>query len=109
MTKDIIRQGDVLLVPAKVIPSTAVPVEAENGLHILARGEMTGHHHSIRAREGICMFRDDGAGGGAQYVSGLDGDKLAHQEHTALQTTAPVMRAIIQRTVQSGMARRVED
>ena len=41
------RQGDVLIIPVAAIPSQTAPVDRENGLVILAHGEVTGHHHAI--------------------------------------------------------------
>jgi hypothetical protein len=108
MSKFIIRQGDVLVIATdKTLPTTPVP--AEHGRIILARGEATGHHHSIADRGGVVMFREDGSGGG-MYLS-VTGSPVAleHQEHTAL-TIPPGKYAIrIQRTFQAGMSRRVED
>ena len=106
--KTMIRQGDVLVLPCKTVPPAAVPVEAENGRLILARGEATGHHHSIALSPRIAMFRDDGGGGGL-YLDVKEPVALDHQEHSTL-TVAPGLHQVrIQRTVQSGMARRVAD
>ena len=52
-------QGDVLLfrLPDGYIPSTGQPIAPEGGKLILARGEMTGHHHAIWFNPP--QFRDD--------------------------------------------------
>jgi hypothetical protein len=109
MTKQsIIRQGDVLIMPCKEIPADLPKVEAEGGRLILARGEATGHHHSLALSNRVTLFRDDGAGG-RLYLQADAPVLLEHQEHTAL-TIAPGNYAVrIQRTVQSGLARRVAD
>lgn len=104
----IIRQGDVLVIPCEKIPATAAPVEAENGRLILARGEATGHHHSIALHPRIAMFRDD-ASGGRLYIKNDVPAPLEHQEHTALTIQPGTHEVRIQRTVHSGMARRVAD
>lgn len=78
------RQGDVLLVPVKNIPATAVEVPPADGLPIiLAYGETTGHAHGIFGR--AKMFRDDGAGG-ATFIRAGKGAVLAHGTPTDAAT-----------------------
>ncbi len=110
MNKTMIRQGDVLVVPVTEIPPGAVAAQPESGRLILARGEATGHHHSIALSERVTMFRDDGAGGGL-FLTVSPGAPVAleHQEHTALPVVPGRHRVLIQRTYQSGMVRRVAD
>ncbi len=103
-----LRQGDVLLVPCKEMPVGLSLVEAENGRLILARGEATGHHHSLALSNRVALFRDD-ASGGRLYVRADAPVSLEHQEHTALTIDPGDYEVRIQRTVQSGLARRVED
>ena len=108
--KNAIRQGDVLIVPCKSIPATASIALPEAGRLIVARGEATGHHHSFPWMRGATLFRDDGAGsGGAQYVKVEQETPLEHQEHTALVVAPGVYEVRIQRTMASGLVRRVED
>lgn len=107
MTKGI-RQGDVLLIPCKAIPTRAVAVEPQNGRLIVAYGEATGHHHSFPHRRGAVLFRDD-ASGGRLYVKVTDVVALEHQEHTALTIPVGKYEVHIQRTYRAGMVRRVED
>ena len=45
------RQGDVLIIPVAAIPNKTTAVKRDNGLVILAHGEITGHHHSIADRQ----------------------------------------------------------
>ncbi len=104
----IIRQGDVLVVPCAAIPSNAKVVDAESGRLILARGESTGHHHSIALHPRIAMFRDD-ASGGTLFIKNDVPAALDHQEHKTLTIQPGVHEVRIQRTVQSGLARRVAD
>ncbi len=108
MTKTMLRQGDVLIVPVNAVPAGLSVVEAEAGRLILARGEATGHHHSIALNPRICMFRDD-ASGGRLYIKADAPVALDHQEHTALQIAPGAYEVRIQRTVQTGVARRVAD
>ena len=108
MTKAI-RQGDVLILPTKSIPSSAVEVKPDNDRLIVARGEATGHHHSFPWARGATLFRDDGGGYGSQYVDVKKTVALEHQEHSALALTKAKYKVSIQRTFQSGMVRRVGD
>lgn len=82
---NIIRQGDILIVPIKETPASAKPVAAEDGRLILARGEATGHHHSIAVADRIALFREDGSGGGLFLFNAGPTVMLEHQEHTALE------------------------
>lgn len=107
MTKDIIRQGDVLIVSCGEIPETAVPVAPEDGRLIVARGEATGHHHSFRHRPGIVLFRDGTTG--PFYLRANSRAVLEHQEHTALATRKKTSVVVMQRVFSSGAARLVAD
>lgn len=69
------RQGDVFLMKAQ-IPKDAKPIQDENGLLILARGEATGHHHSVSARNAIMLMV-----GTVMYLRCLRKTELKHQEH----------------------------
>lgn len=76
MKREIVRQGDVLLIPVEQIPATAQEVAPAKGLPpILAYGETTGHAHGLYGR--AKMFRDTGASGGT-YVRAEEGAQLAH-------------------------------
>lgn len=87
MKNPIIRQGDILIVPIAQLPAAAVkPVAPEHGRVVLAHGEATGHHHSIRLEDRVALFREDGSGGGLFLsVMGDAPVALEHQEHHALQ------------------------
>ena len=106
----ILRQGDVLLVPTTGVPAGAAKVAPDGGRLILARGEATGHHHSIKLADRVALFREDGSGGGLFLtVGGGDPAALEHQEHTTLAVAPGDYEVCIQRTYQAGMARRVSD
>jgi len=47
--RQIVAQGDLLFIPVKDVPASAVRREPVGGLHVLALGEATGHHHTIIA------------------------------------------------------------
>ncbi|MCW2239530.1 hypothetical protein [Azospirillum canadense] len=74
------RQGDVLLVAATVLLPGSRPVEAADGRVILARGEVTGHAHSMAA-ERVRYFREDETGRGFIQVHGPGPVALRHEEH----------------------------
>ncbi len=106
-----IRQGDILLVPIPGLGSSTKyqVVPPEDGRHILARGEVTGHHHSIAIHDRIALFREDGSGGGLFLMAGVP-TVLEHQEHTALEVPAGSWAVLRQRTVSSsGRAQMVAD
>lgn len=107
--KNAIRQGDVLILPCKEIPASAVSVDSESGRLIVARGEATGHHHSFPWARGATLFRDDGAGSGAQFVKVENPVALEHQEHSALTLQPGLYEVRIQRTMANGLVRRVAD
>src|SRR2546430_1096266 len=53
------RQGDVLLVATEPAAKKKI-VKAEDGKLILARGEATGHHHSIAEQDGVLYENEHG-------------------------------------------------
>lgn len=81
---DIIRQGDVLLVPCPQPPADAAASDA-SGIHIA--GERTGHAHEL---PGAVATLD-----GRTYVRG--GDVLRHQEHEHVQTAPTWYEVRVQR------------
>jgi hypothetical protein len=109
MKNRVIRQGDVLLVPIKVLPKSVVPMDAESGRVILARGEATGHHHSFAMSERVALFREDGSGGGLFLsVTGAPA-ALEHQEHSALDIPPGKYEVRGQREYHPAEIRRVVD
>lgn len=105
-----IRQGDVMLVRVEKMPANKTAIPAENGRVVLARGEATGHHHSIALSGRVALFREDGAGSGL-FLSVSAGPPVAlvHQEHTALVVPEGEYRVVRQRVWDAGAARRVAD
>lgn len=47
MRQQMVRQGDVLVVPTKVKPTTSAKRITDHGRVILAYGEVTGHAHEV--------------------------------------------------------------
>jgi hypothetical protein len=82
-----VRQGDVLLIPVDdEIPATARHAPRKDGRLILARGEATGHHHSILEADVDLFTLTDGTdtAAGADMllrVRSRAGAVLTHQEH----------------------------
>lgn len=85
MSDNIIRQGDVALVPVDFIPHRARFIKRSGqrvtgkGI-ILAEGEATGHHHAVKER-GARLYQLNGR----RYlrVPGT-GAALVHEEHDAI-------------------------
>lgn len=99
------RQGDVLLIPCAEIPTGTYEDAAENGRVVLARGEQTGHAHTMAASR-VRYFRDDGSGGGFMRVVGPAPVELTHEEHASLAIPPGTYRVIRQREYQPRAAPR---
>lgn len=95
------RQGDVLLVPCDGVPASAYEEAAENGRVVLARGERTGHAHTMAADQ-VCYFREDGSGSGGAFVrvAGPAPAELTHEEHAPLAIPPGTYRVVQQREYQ---------
>ena len=74
------RQGDLLFVECNEIPGDAEKIDTG----ILARGEATGHHHSLRssARNVALMAA------GVAYVQAPSKAHIDHQEHHTITLPA---------------------
>jgi hypothetical protein len=75
---EMFRQGDVLIIPVKSIPKTALAVE-RNGDVVLAYGEVTGHAHAIKS-ERAALFSDPKLAAIFMCVTD-DPVALEHEEH----------------------------
>lgn len=53
------QHGDVLLRPITHLPKTAKVVPAENGRLVLAKGESTGHAHTLLDMPGVRLYTLD--------------------------------------------------
>lgn len=91
------RQGDVLL---KRIESPAYPVhpkparvKPEQGRVILARGEATGHHHSLVADDDTELVKI----GERMLLTLARGGTLQHQEHAPIELPGGTYEVVPQR------------
>lgn len=80
MTTGMYRQGDLLLIRVDAVPEGR-RVEAEHGRLILARGEVTGHHHSVAVADAELI---DGSEGVFLRIMAATGTGLEHQEHATV-------------------------
>ena len=75
--KNMIRQGDVLLIPVNSIPQEAINLPTPKKI-TLAEGEASGHSHTITApKNRIRQF----AKNSELYLEVLEPVTLIHQEH----------------------------
>jgi hypothetical protein len=89
MAKNMMRQGDLLIVSAATLPKDAV--RREN--RVLAEGEATGHAH--RLDEECEVYENNGV----LYFKVNDGKAavLSHEEHGALTFTPGTYKVVRQR------------
>ena len=95
------RQGDVLLVPVATMPEGR-PVAPEDGRLVLARGEATGHHHSVAVEDGELIDAAEGV-----FVRIMMATPLQHQEHDAITLEPGVYRVLRQREYVPGAVDRM--
>jgi len=86
------RQGDVFIEQISSIPQDVK--KQENKEKILARGEATGHHHSIEITNATESFVDSA---GLLYLNLQENTTLIHQEHAPIEIPKGFYRVIIQR------------
>lgn len=105
------RQGDVLLSRVASLPAgrKLTEVKPKNGRHILAYGEVTGHHHSIAANRGK-LFKDETGATFLEIAEALQGvTELEHQEHDPIALAPGVYGVEIQREYSPEEIRSVAD
>ena len=86
--KNVLRQGDVLLIAVKEIPKDAKPEKAEGRKVILALGEATGHHHRfefMNTDHNVKLFHGST---GARFLEVSKPAQLLHEEHSTVQVPA---------------------
>jgi len=98
-----IRQGDVL-VTTRTAPAGAETQKPEQGLVILARGEATGHHHSVDASTAAMLAK-----GAERFLRVKAPTHLRHQEHREIPLPAGTFEITIQREYTPGAIRNVQD
>ena len=90
-----IRQGDVLLVPAgEVSPDGWSPLEPEGARWVLAHGELSGHAHAIAEADATLWER---AGTPARLLVVTRSTKLEHEEHAAVRLVTGAYYVHLQR------------
>jgi hypothetical protein len=96
------RQGDVLFEQISPDPTAQIgiktaPVAPVEGRHVLARGEKTGHHHSIPASGAVMeVSADDPAL--EVYLRIMEPTAVVHQEHAPIPLDRGLYRVLAQRT-----------
>jgi hypothetical protein len=95
------RQGDVLLVRVAEMPPGR-PVEPEGGRLVLARGEATGHHHSVAVEDGELVDAAEGV-----FLRIMAATPLVHQEHGPITLEPGVYRVLRQREYVPGAVDRM--
>lgn len=104
-TKEVYRQGDVMLVKVARIPGGAKPVARDRGRVVLAYGEVTGHAHAILEEE-VTMLEVDS---GIRYLDAAMDAFLRHEEHGAIFVPGGKYRVIRQREYTPEEIRNVAD
>jgi hypothetical protein len=110
------RQGDVILIRADPDGERlGAPVPREQGRVVLARGELTGHAHAIRAPEARLFERagqpegDAARALGARVLLALAPVRLEHEEHAAIDVPPGTWLVRIQREYSPEALRSVAD
>lgn len=98
------RQGDVLLVPVKTIPTSLKKTTDRT----LALGEATGHHHTFDG--GATCYAEEPTAL-ADFVNVADGESatLAHQEHAPIEFAPGVYEHVRQYNYTPAALQRVAD
>lgn len=102
----IVRQGDVLLVPVKAIPE-GTKSAMEKGRAVLAYGEVTGHAHVIDAPKRSLNYRVTPEG--KRFVELIKKVVLRHEEHSAIHLVEGKMQQGFQVEDYGQEIRRVAD
>ncbi len=106
--RQLIRQGDVLIVPTNSIPTGTRPVARENGKLVLAHGEATGHAHTI-ADDTAELVTADQAAELYLLVHGTTAVELVHDEHDTLTIAPGAYKVVRQREYAPEGLRNVQD
>ncbi|MGW3291070.1 hypothetical protein ACWDR3_41195 [Streptomyces sp. NPDC001002] len=93
------RQGDVLVVAVDELPPGSLPLPREDGLIVLAHGEVTGHRHAI-AEPGAELLAVPGTDDDTERrflrIVGAPAH-LVHEEHGTITLPGGVYQVIRQR------------
>jgi hypothetical protein len=88
-----IRQGDVYLIPVSEFPKNIKIVNRENERIILAKGEVTGHHHAIKNKSANLFKSLDET----LFLEVTENVELEHEEHSAIEIEPGLYKMIPQR------------
>lgn len=102
------RQGDVLIVPIKLLPKNLEPVAREQGRVVLAHGDVTGHAHAIKDQK-AALFRDPKLTAIFMNVSADGPVALEHEEHATIHIPPGNYQVIRQREYSPEAIRNVAD
>jgi hypothetical protein len=102
------RQGDVLIIAVKNLPTKLDPVDREAGRVVLAHGEVTGHAHTISDKR-AALFRDPKLMAVFMHVSGDAPVALEHDEHDRIMIPPGNYQVIRQREYSPESIRQVAD
>lgn len=86
--KNVLRQGDVLLIAVAAIPADATAEKVKGRKVILALGEATGHHHRfefLNTDHNVKLFR---GGTGERFLEVTKPAELLHEEHSTVRVPA---------------------
>lgn len=100
---NVIRQGDVLLVPVSSLPKKAVVISSDEV--VLAYGEVTGHSHRIAEPPKAKLWSADAE----RFLQVLERTALIHEEHLAPVVPPGLYRVVIQSAYTPAGLRAVED
>ena len=92
---EIVRQGDVLVMPVESIPEDARPEPQEDGAVVLAWGEVTGHKHQIAADAGAELLSVTESERFLRIVGSTA--VLSHEEHGSIAIAPGTYRVVRQR------------
>ena len=82
---NVIRQGDVMLIPVKSIPKDAIEQPPKGNKIVLAYGEVTGHHHRFEFMDTSHNAKLRITESGARYLDVLADCDLLHEEHSTVR------------------------
>jgi hypothetical protein len=101
MVKNQARQGDLLFIKIKTLPTGTTKAKD----NVLAYGEVTGHHHTAEG-DGVCVMENDT---GQKFVSSSQPWTATHQEHAHIAFDGGVWEVRRQREYQPDAIRTVQD
>lgn len=93
MTRPMVRQGDVLLIPVEQVPAQSRPVAHPRGRATLALGEATGHAHVVLGDERVTLREWQSN----RHVVLARNAQLVHEEHAAIPLGPGAYRVVVQR------------